>query len=77
MQVMIMLSVVSTKPSARNIPMMRRLVAPKARMMPDSSVRRLVCIQKVPMTPKQRLIRKNRAVATERLKSYESMGEAN
>ena len=69
MQVMNMLKVVSTKPSARNIPMMRRLVAPNARMMPDSSVRRFVCIQKVPMTPKQRLMRKKIVVATERLKS--------
>ena len=77
MQVMIMLRVVSTKPSAKNMPMMRPLVAPNARMMPDSSVRRLVCIQKVPMTPKQRLMRKKMDVATERLKSYESIGEAN
>ena len=69
MQVMNMLKEVSTKPSARNIPMMRRLVAPNARMMPDSSVRRFVCIQKVPMTPKQRLMRKKIVVATERLKS--------
>ena len=69
MLVMNMLRVVSTKPSARNKPMIRRFVAPNARMMPDSSVRRLVCIQNVPITPKQRLMRKKMAVATERLKS--------
>ena len=55
--------------SAKNIPMMRLFVAPKARMMPDSSVLRFVCIQKVPMTPRHKLMRKKMAVATERLKS--------